>query len=279
LAAIALALGSSLVYGFSDFLGGVKSRAWPLLTVLLISQGSALVVLAFAVVPFGDPPQGEFLLYAALAGITEAVGVAALYRGLSVGMISIVAPVAATAPVFPIVAGILIGEFPSPIRAAGLGLAVAGIVLTACRQLEADLAPGVIASSIIFGLLSAVGFGSFYVALDAASEGSVAWSLLMARFTAVILFIGAFAARPVQLRMKPAELAAIAAIGVLIIVADSMYAVASTEGLLSVVAVLSSLYPVVTIALAHFLLGEHIDRRRRIGIAMVLCAVALISAF
>ena len=82
--AIALALGSSLAYGVSDFLGGLKSRSLPLLAVLLVSQGTALVLLAGVVVPFGEgPPGGSFVLYAAIAGLSETVGVAALYRGLA----------------------------------------------------------------------------------------------------------------------------------------------------------------------------------------------------
>src|SRR5918994_5042671 len=96
----ALALGSSLAWGVSDFLGGLGSRTVPLLGVLLISQGTALILLSGAVASLGEgPPGGSFLLYAALAGLAETVGVAALYRGLAIGAMSIVAPVAATAPV------------------------------------------------------------------------------------------------------------------------------------------------------------------------------------
>jgi drug/metabolite transporter (DMT)-like permease len=276
--AIALALGSSVVYGLSDFLGGLKSRSVPLLHVLLVSQGTALVVLFVLVVPFGEgPPGGEFLLYAAAAGLSEAVGVAALYRGLGGGVISIVAPVAATAPLVPVVAAILLGETPSAIQGVGVGLAVAGIVLTSCERSGDEMVAGVVASSVVFGLLSALGFGCFYVAMDGASEGDVPWALLLARATAVALFVVAFLVRPSRPTIRSADLLVIASIGVLIIVADSMYAVASTEGLLGVVAVLSSLYPIVTIALAYAFLNERIDRHRQIGIATVLCGVVAIS--
>jgi uncharacterized membrane protein len=152
------------------------------------------------------PPGGAFLLYAALAGTAEAGGVAALYRGLSVGVMSIVAPVAATAPV--------------------------------------------VSTSVLFGGITALGFGSFYVAMDAASEGEISWALLVARLTAVTL----------------------------IIAGDSMYATASTHGLLSVVAVMSTLYPVVTIALARAFIGERIERQQSAGIAMCMGGVVAISA-
>jgi uncharacterized membrane protein len=117
--AIALALGSSLAWGVSDFLGGLKSRTFPLFLVLLISQGAALIALAVIVAALGEPPPGgDFLLFAAFAGISETIGVAALYRGLAVGVMSIVAPVAATAPVVPLVVGLALGELPGTVQGA-----------------------------------------------------------------------------------------------------------------------------------------------------------------
>lgn len=98
--AVILAIGSSLGWGVSDFLGGLKSRSVPLISVLLVSQVIALVLLAAMVLALGGGPLGgAFLLFAALAGVSETVGVAALYRGLAVGVMGIVAAVAATAPV------------------------------------------------------------------------------------------------------------------------------------------------------------------------------------
>ena len=115
--AIPLALAASLLYGLSDFLGGVKSRSLPQLSVLLISQATTLVVLVVAVVVLAPaPPSGSHLVYAVTGGLLEAVGVAAMYRGLAVGSMSVVAPVAATAPVVPVVAGLALGELPTPVR-------------------------------------------------------------------------------------------------------------------------------------------------------------------
>jgi drug/metabolite transporter (DMT)-like permease len=180
------------------------------------------------------PPGGAFLLYAALAGTAEAGGVAALYRGLSVGVMSIVAPVAATAPV--------------------------------------------VSTSVLFGGITALGFGSFYVAMDAASEGEISWALLVARLTAVTLFVAALLLARPGVDMRRADLPVIVGIGVLIIAGDSMYATASTHGLLSVVAVLSTLYTVVTIALARAFIGERIVRQQSAGIAMCMGGVVAISA-
>ena len=105
-----------------------------------------------------------------------------------------------------------------------------------------DVAAAGLASSISFGLLAALGFGSFFVAMDAASEGDVPWALLVARLTAVTVFAAGMLLRRAPLAVRGAELPVIALIGVLIVCADSMYAIASTQGLLGVVAVLSSLY-------------------------------------
>lgn len=275
--AVALALASSLAYGISDFLGGLTSRSVALLPVLLVSEGTALILLSIFVISRGEgPPGSAFILYAAIAGLSEAVGVAALYRGLAVGVMSIVAPVGATAPVVPVVVGIVLGEFLTPIQGAGIALAVTGIALTSWRRHSGDevVAHG---PSVFFGLLSALGFGGFFAFMDAASEGDIPWALLVARLTAVTVFVAAMLLRRAPLAVRGAELPMIALIGVLIVGADSMYAIASTQGLLGVVAVLSSLYPVVTIAVARVYLHERIERLQQIGIAMCLSGVVAIS--
>jgi drug/metabolite transporter (DMT)-like permease len=276
--AIALALGSSLVYGVSDFLGGLKSRSLPLLSVLLVSQGSGLVVLAAIIVARGEgAPGGTFALYGALAGLSEAVAIAAFYRGLAVGVMSIVSPIAATAPVVPVMAALAIGEPPTPIQAAGMVLALVGIAVMSFDPSGARASPKV-APSVVFGLLTALGFGAFLVAMDAASEGDVPWALLMSRFTAVVAFVVVFLARREPLAVRPGEIPVLVLIGVLIIAADSMYAVASTKDLLSVVAVLSSLYPVVTIGLARYYLHERLQRYQQAGVAAAVFGAVAISA-
>jgi drug/metabolite transporter (DMT)-like permease len=191
---------------------------------------------------------------------------------------SIVAPVAATAPVVPVAAGLALGEVPSAIQGAGIGLAIGGIVLTS-HQPRSRAATGPIAASVGFGVLTALGFGSFYVAMDAASEGGqIPWVLLFARLTSVAVFVGAFLVARPRLSLRRPDLPPVAAIGVLIIAADAMYAVATTHGLLSVVAVLSTLYPVVTMVLALRLLDERIAGYQATGIVACLSGAVAISA-
>jgi drug/metabolite transporter (DMT)-like permease len=268
--AIGLALAASVAYGVSDFLGGLKTRSLALLGVPLVSQGTGLVALAVIAIGRGEgPPAAGFLVFAVLAGLSETVGVAALYRGLASGLMSVVAPVAAAAPVVPIVAALALGELPTAIQGGGIGLAVAGIVLTV-RGRPATAGPGAtLRASVVLGLLAAVGFGSFYVALDAASEFDVTWALLGARITTIAVFLGAVAATRQRIEVPHRDLPVLALIGLLIVAADALFAVASTLGLLGVVAVLSALYPLVTIALATLYLDESLGR---IQLARIACA-------
>ena len=131
---------------------------------------------------------------------------------------------------------------------------------------------------VVFGLLTALGFGSFLVALDGASEGSVPWALLVARLTTVTVFAAVFVVRRPRVAARRSDLPVLALIGLLVVGADSMYAVASTKGLLSVVAVLSSLYPVVTIGLARCYLRERLRLHQQVGVAAALGGAVAISA-
>jgi drug/metabolite transporter (DMT)-like permease len=210
-----------------------------------------------------------------LAGIGEAIGVAALYRGLSIGTMSVVAPLGATAPVVAVGVGSALGEVPSALQGAGIALAIAGVVLISTQDERPAGRP--IGPSVVFGLLTALGFGGFFVGMDAASEESVPWALAAARCTTIAIFGIAFVVRRQPLAVDTRELPALAAIGALIVSADSLFAVASTKGLLSVVAVLSSLYPVVTIALARFYLHERLGGLQRLGVPAALAGAAVVS--
>jgi drug/metabolite transporter (DMT)-like permease len=209
---------------------------------------------------------------------------------------SIVAPVAATAPVVPVVVAIFLGELPAPIQGAGIVAALAGIAIISWgkrpeEQPPVRCPPGKVSgsgrgglrvspevgTSVLFGLLTALGFGGFLVGMDAASEGSVPWSLLIARLTSVAAFTAAYLLTRPPLAVRPAEVPVLVLIGFLIIGADSL-AVASTEGLLSVVVVLSSLYPAVTIALARVYLHERLLRLQQAGVAAALCGAVAIAA-
>jgi drug/metabolite transporter (DMT)-like permease len=280
--AITLALGAALGWGISDFLGGLKGRSVPVVLVLLISQATALGLLTVIVLVRGvGPPDAASLGWAVVAGLGEMVGIAALYRGLAVGTMSIVAPAAATAPVVPLVVGLFAGEVPGPLQTAGLALAIIGIVITSLRptrETDAPAAASKVGPSLGYGLLAALGFGLFFTAMDTASDGDIGWALLLARVASVTVIAGVAVVLRPPLTVRRTELPVIAVIGALIVAADSMYATASTLGLLGIVAVLGSLHTVVTIALARIVLKERLYLLQRVGVAVTLAAVVAISA-
>ena len=278
--AVVLALTSSLSYGVSDYLGGLKSKVLPLITVLMVSHAVALfAITATLALTVGEMPDAKYFAYGMLAGVCEAVGIAALYQGLAVGKMSIVAAVAATAPMVPVLVSLVTGEAPGAIQALGIIIAVGGVCMLALgsrneNEPHALNRPGV---SIFFGLLTALGLGSFLLAMDAAADGSVQWALITARITSVGIFAFAFLAIRPEGDLRTGDWGSLALIGLLILIADLFYAVAATKGLLSVVAVLASLYPVVTILLARFHLGERLTRSQVTGIVIVLVGAAALS--
>jgi drug/metabolite transporter (DMT)-like permease len=279
--ALALALGSSLCWGTSDFLGGLQSRRQPLLTVMLISQGAALLALVAVVAVRGaGPPHLVKLLPALGAGAAGMIALTAFYRALSIGTMSIVAPISATGAVVPVVVGIAQGERPAALQVAGIAAAIVGVVL-ASREEDAALrgdARVPSRASIPLALVAAAGFGTFFVALRSSARVDVSWALLAARLAGVALVAGAAAiSRPAPVR-DPRVLGALVMVGALDLSANGLYAVATRHGLLSVVAVGASLYPLGTVVLARVLLGERVRRVQEAGIVAALAGVVLIAA-
>ena len=276
--AVLLALGAAVAWGAADFLGGIKSRVVATIVVVAIGQATGLALVGAVVIAQGEgPPEARYLGYAVLAGFAGALGIAALYRALAVGSMSIVAPITATGAVIPVIAGVATGERPTTVQGAGLALAFGGVILAA-RQDSSDLASGRVAAGVGIALLAAVGIGAFLLALDAASEGGVPWALLVQRSVcvAIVLAVAAFV-RP-RFRVGWRNAGPMVAIGVLDMSANALFALASTRGLVSVVSVLASLYPVTTVLLARLLLGERIARPQQVGVVVALAGVVLISA-
>jgi drug/metabolite transporter (DMT)-like permease len=273
-----LALAASLSWGVGDFLAGLSSRKLQVLTVLVVSQAAGLTSLAVLVAVNGEgPPGARYLLYAALAGIAGAVGLAALYRGLAVGSMSVVAPISATAAVIPVVTGLVTGERPSAAQGAGIGLALAGVVL-ASRERSIEAGGRRVAEGVGLALVAAVSFGILLVALGAASEADASWATFAMRSTSFTLLAAtALVVRP-SLSLAHDDLAVLALIGLLDAAGNALFALATTESLLSVAAVLAQLYPVVTVLLARVILGERISRLQQLGVVSAFAGIALITA-
>ncbi len=223
------------------------------------------------------PPVSE-LWPAAAGGIAGAAALAAFYRGLAIGTMSIVAPISATAAAVPVAVGVATGERPGALQAVGIALAVSGVVLASREEGSGAAAAAVARRSVLLALVAALGFGTFFVGMDAAAEEDVFWALLAARGASFTMLCAAAAIVRPRLPGRPATLGALAAIGVLDLFANGLFAAASTQGLLSVAAVASSLYPVVTIALARAVLRERVRGVQRAGVAAALAGVLLIAS-
>ena len=239
--------------------------------MLLLSQSCALVALLIAVA--AGAPTGHdsaATLWALGAEGLGLIGLTAFYRALSIGTMSIVAPISATGVAIPVLVGIASGERPAALQAAGILLACAGVVLATRNPQAADeAARRSDRRAVVLALVAAIGFGSFFAGIDRAEEtGDVTWILLVTRLEAVAILLAAAAAIRPRLPSSPPALGLIAAIGLFDLLANLLFVLAAGRGLLSVVGVLGSLYPAVTVVLARLVLHERLTRRagrRRAG--------------
>ena len=281
--ALTLAFGASVAWGSADFLAGASCRRVALLAVLFVSQAVGLaLVLPVASTLGGAVPAPSYLLLGLLAGAFNALALAALYRALAVGNMSIVAPIAACDAVIPLAFGVLTGDRLSGLEATGIALAVAGVVLAARpRSSEADGVgePGRSnAEGIALALVAAICFGGFVVALDSASDGGFLWAVTLSRLSSVGLIAMAVLTLRPSLDIGRGDAAPLLAVGALDLGASALFAVATTTGLLSVVGVLGSLYPVITVILAGVVLHERAGGIQRLGTVGALAGAALIAA-
>jgi drug/metabolite transporter (DMT)-like permease len=275
--AAVLALGASVSWGIADFLGGLKSRRLHVLTVMAIAQPVGLTAMTMAVLIVGDGPDGRKVLWAVPAALLGTLGIGAFYRGMAVGSVSIVAPVAATGALIPVAVGIAGGDRPSAVQLLGFPLAIGGAIL-ASREPRSEPGRTRIAAGVPWAILAAVGFGAYFVPMHAAGEEDFLWAAFLFRFTATILVLLAVAAVRPPFRAGRRDLAGIAVIGILDTAGNLLFAAAASQGIVSVTSVLASLYPVVTVALAWIYLRERVHAAQAVGVAAALGGVVLISA-
>jgi drug/metabolite transporter (DMT)-like permease len=279
--AAVLALASSISWGTADFLGGLQSRRHALLAVLVVSQSVALAILLVAVVA-GAPTEHDSAatLWAAGVGVLGILALVAFYRALSIGTMSVVAPISATGVAISVLVGLVSGERPGTLQVAGIALACGGVILAAREApSEDDAARRSGRTALGLALIAAIGFGSFFAGIDRAEEtGDVAWVLLSARVMDVALLgVAAAVFRP-RIPRGGAALGAIAAVGALDLLANLLFVLAAGRGLLSVVGVLGSLYPAVTVILARFVLHERLTRTQNAGVLVTLAGVVALAA-
>jgi drug/metabolite transporter (DMT)-like permease len=285
------ALSAAVAYGVGDFLGGVAARRESPSAVVLWSHIVGLGMLVAVAPLIGGEPTPRAFAAGAAAGILGGAGVALFYKGLAVGSMSVVAPIAALlSAAVPVVAGLASGERPS--AAAGLGIALAlGAVVLISREAAPDgtgtAAPASAAPAAhrrrqieALGLAVAAGlaFGLFFVAISHAGDDTGVWPLVGARVASVSLFALLGAAKVTSAAPPRGAAAAAVGCGLLDAGANVLYVLALGHGLLSVVAVLTALYPAGTVLLARYVLGEHLTPVQRTGLGLAAVAAVLIAA-
>jgi drug/metabolite transporter (DMT)-like permease len=271
-----LALGAALTWGAGDFLAGVVSRRIGVLTVLALSQAIGLVGVVLWVVVAQDPfPGVSELLPAAAAGVSGVIGLAALYRGFAVGAMGIVAPISAAAPLVPLTVDAAHGITPTSAQWLGIALVLTGVV-TLSRE-PSPLGGQRLGAGVGLALVAALGFGGFIVGLDAGADESATWAVVAARGAEVLTAFLAVAFTSTSLRAPRRLWPPIVAVGVFDTSANVAVAFATTKGAAGIVAVLSALYPVVTVVLARLALDERLSPARRVGGAITLVGAALVA--
>jgi drug/metabolite transporter (DMT)-like permease len=272
-----LALSGAALWGVGDFLGGVASRRLAVLAVLAISQAVGLAGVALWVWISSDPFPGLVqILPAAGAGAAGLIGLAALYRGLAVGAMGIVAPISAASPVVPLAVDTARGLTPTALQWLGIVLVLAGIV-TLSRE-PSGVGTTRIAAGAGLALVAALGFGGFVVGLDAGSDESAPWAVVAARSASVAIALAAATVTSTSLRPPARFLPILVAVGAFDTGANVCVAFATTKGAAGIVAVLSALYPIVTVVLARVVLAERLSVTRRSGGVIALAGAALVAA-
>jgi drug/metabolite transporter (DMT)-like permease len=272
--AVALALGASLTWGFADFFGPLKGRTLGALRTLVYVQFGGLVGIALIVAIRGRGPTDLGALFAIPAAISGTLGLYAYYRGMAIGAMSIVAPIAGISAIIPVIAGVASGERPSVWQGIGIGAALGGVFL-ASREPGRG---GRVAAGVGLALLAAVGFGGYFPPMHAAGNADFWWAALFFRATSTSVILAVVALRRPVVALPPRDVPVLALIGFGDMFGNLLFAAASTSGLVSVTSVLASLYPIVTVVLARIVLRERVARSQELGIVLTLAGVALISS-
>jgi drug/metabolite transporter (DMT)-like permease len=244
--------------------------------VLLLSQGVGLIGMLLVALVIGGHPDAADLGYGALAGLAGAAGVAMLYRGLASGAMSLVAPITGVvAVVVPIAVGVGSGERPAALQYGGIVAAVLAVaLLSGGGSRTARLGRG----TLLLAVGAGIGFGLFYVAIAKTSTGAELWPLVTARGASVAGLLAVVGAKRQRPGFGTANPLVIIGAGAFDVSANALYLLSVHGGLLAIVAVLVSLYPVATVLCSMVVLGERLRPPQVAGVGAALVAVVLITA-
>lgn len=274
-AVVLLGLLASLGWGFADFGGGLASRRAPVLGVLLWSQLASLAV-GVPILAFANEPAMRTLDYliSIAGGLFGAIGLALLYRGLSVGRMGVVAPVAAVlTATLPVGFGFLTEGIPSIFAIIGIGFAVASVILVSRSPAAPDGRP----SGLYYGIAAGIVFGLFTTSASLLSDGLIVSPVVVIRIASVTILATWILVRRQPWRVSKGLWPAVVGIGLIDMLATASYLSAIGIGPLAIAAILASLYPVITMILAGLVLKERVTAMHAAGIIAAGAAVALIA--
>jgi drug/metabolite transporter (DMT)-like permease len=273
-----LAFFSAILYGVADFSGGYATRKNSVFSVMLLSQAAGAVVALVAAPLLGpNSPAIADLLWGLAAGFGGSLGLALLYRGLSLYTAAIVSPISAlVGAIVPAAFGAIMGERPSGLALAGVAVCLPALLLLSYEKGEAkDKAK--LRSSFLYGAVSGIGFGFFFIAVSRSSSGSGLWPLVAARAAslAVAASIIVFGRKGFSVAKPDRPVALLA--GAADMGANICFLVATRSELLILVTLITSLYPAPTVVLARVFQGQRISPPRAAGLALAIAGIALIG--
>jgi len=276
---IGLALLASVFFGLSDFLGGTLSRKLPMLTVLFLSQIVAVISLTpQAIIDPFDFSATSSIMWGLVAGFAAAIAVSSLFKALAIGTMGVIAPITSLSVLVPVTVGIIMGDQLTIVLALGLAAAVVGTVLASGPEIKRKVPSAGGTQAIVLGGIAALAFGVANLAIALGSATSVTTTLLTDAVTVLVMYTGGLIIFKQVPKARGLSLLGIVAIGVLGFAANISFAFASLSGALSIVAVLASLYPVVTAILGWRFHNERLMRVQLWGVVLVLAGVATIAA-
>lgn len=275
--AILLALGSSIAYGLTDFLGGLAARRVHIFLLGSITQPLGLVVLLLVAPLVGGSVTSEVWFWGGVSGLGGVFAYVMLFRALAIGPMSVASPISAlVAVVLPVLAGVLFGERLPLVG--WVGILVGMVAVAMVSQVHEDAPHPVSLRVILLSFGAGVFISIFLVALERAPDDSGLWPLVVVRIvTSTLLVLAVVASR--QLSRPTTDVLWLGGVSTLLdVAATAMFMLATREGLLTVVAVITALYPAATVLMARVVLKEHLQGLQRWGLALAAVSVAVLAS-
>ncbi len=271
---VGFALAASLSWGAGDFSGGVATRRAKVLSVVIAAHAIGLILLIALALIWSEPfPTTLDIIWGSVAGLAGAVGVVAFYQSLSVGRMGIVAPITAMlSAAVPVLFGAFFEGLPGPLQLTGFVLALIAVGLISGLGVVKGRPKG-----LGLAFLAGLGFGSFFILISRVSHGAIFWPLAAARLASFLFLLAVILVRRQKVIPKKSVLPVVFLAGALDVAGNVFFVLATHAGHLDVAAILSSLYPAVTVLLASIILKERVTRIQTIGICIALVAIPLIS--